>query len=215
MRHMLESTVALAMSGNVSGGVVADGKRGRRPDISTILVAHINGFTGAVADGVVRPRRELVLAAIDRPCVTAALSGDLEAERGIGDDIHPRRGRHLIPVEDGDVFPSILIESADAVEEFELRRRDELRRAHAPRRQTRRFGGGRDFLQTFDLLGESATPAHDHHARDRLQEVSHLEQTTSRRAAEIRSLGRHLSRMAIATGLRGRPNSKADCRSWT
>ena len=80
MRHMLETAVPLTMSGNVSGGVVADGKCGRRPDISTVLVAHINGFTGAVANGVIRPGSELVLAAIERPCVAAALSGDLEAE---------------------------------------------------------------------------------------------------------------------------------------
>src|SRR5665811_1894436 len=171
---MLESAVSLAMSGNVSGGVVADGKRGRRPDLSTVLVAQVNGFTGAVADRVVRSRCELVLAAIARPCITAALSGDLEAERGIGDDIHPRRGRLLIPVEDGDVLPSILIESANSVEEFERRRRDKLRRAHAPRRQTRRFGGRCYFLQTFDLLSEASTPAYNHHARHRLKQVSHL-----------------------------------------
>ena len=146
MRHMLETTVALAMSGNVSGGVVADGKSSRRPDIATILVADINNFTGAVADGIVRPGSELVLAAIDRPCVTAALRGNLEAKRRIGDDIHPRRGRHLIPVEDGDVLPSILIESANPVEKLERRRRDKLRRTRASRLQKRRFRSRRDFL---------------------------------------------------------------------
>ena len=129
------------MSGNVSRGVVADGKSGRRPDIATILVADINYFTGAVADRVVRSGSELVLAAIDRPCVTAALGGDLEAKRGIGNDIHPRRGRHLIPVEDGDVLPSILIESADPVEKLEraaVRRTPEGSRSAASEAAARR-----------------------------------------------------------------------------
>ena len=215
MRHMLETTVALAVSGNVSGGVVADGKSRRRPDIAIVLVAQIDDFTGAVADRVVRPGRELVLAAIDRPCVTAALGGDLEAKRGIGDDIHPRRGRHLIPVEDGDVFPSVLIESANSVEELERRRRDELRRARDPRLRMRRFGGRRDFLQTFDLLGEAPAPAHDDHARHRLKQGFAPRQTAGRRAAKTRPPGAPSFSDDDRDRFTRTTDSRADCRSWT
>ena len=153
VRHMLKPTVTLAMSGHVSGGVVADGKSGRRPDFSTVLVAHIDDFTGTVADWIVRSGSELVFAAVHRPRAAAALGGDQEAERRIGDHIHPRRGRHLIPVEDGNVLPSILFEPADAVEKLEWRRRGKLRRARAPWLEMRRFGSRCYFLQTLDLLG--------------------------------------------------------------
>jgi len=134
------------MSGNVSGGVVANGKSGRRPDIAAILVTHVDSFTGAVADRIVRPWRELVFAAIDRPRATASLCGHLEAERRIGDHIHPRRGRHLVPVEDGDVLPSILIESADPIEKLERQWRDKFGRARDSRLQKRRRSGRCDFL---------------------------------------------------------------------
>src|SRR5205814_1722590 len=152
----------------------ANEKSGRRPDSSIILVARIKDFTGAVADGIVRPRSELVLAAIDRPGAAAAVSGDLEAERGIGDDIHPRCGRHLLPIEDGDVLPSVAIKSADAVKELELRPRGELSRAGVLRVQTKRFVRRCDFSETFNLLGETAASAHDHNTRCCLKEGSHL-----------------------------------------
>ena len=104
---MLEAAIALAMPGDIGRGLLADGERRRAPDIAVLLVAQIDGFARRIDDGIVRPGRELVLPAVDRPAVAAALGRDLEAEGWIGDHIDPGRGRGLAPAEDRHIFPSV------------------------------------------------------------------------------------------------------------
>ena len=80
MRGMLESAVAPAMPRCIGGGVVADRQRRRTPQVAGVLIAQIEHFTWTIADWIVRPRRELVLAAVDRPGEAAAFCRHLEAE---------------------------------------------------------------------------------------------------------------------------------------
>ena len=90
---VLESAVTAAVAGRVGRRRVADGRRGRAPQVTRFVVAQIEGFAASVADGIVRPRGELVLAAVDGPGVAAALGSRLEPESRIGDDVDPRRRR--------------------------------------------------------------------------------------------------------------------------
>src|SRR5262245_36649547 len=59
---------------------VADRQGGRRPDIAGLIVAEVNDFTRRVADGVVRPGREFVLATVSRPRISSAGLGDEKSE---------------------------------------------------------------------------------------------------------------------------------------
>ena len=87
---------------------------------SAIFVANVEHLARPIADGIVGPRGDLILLAVDRPRVTAALDRYLEAERGIGDDVDPRRRRPLPFAEDGYVFTSAGREAAKAIEKFEF-----------------------------------------------------------------------------------------------
>ena len=123
VRGVLEPAVALAVPGDIGRGLVTDRQGRRSPQLAGVLVAQIDDLARPVGDRVVRPGRELVLAAVERPGVAAALDRDLEAERGVGDDIDPRRRRRPPGAEDRHILPSVLGESAEPVEELEVRRR--------------------------------------------------------------------------------------------
>ena len=106
-------------------------ERRRAPQVAGVVVAQIEGFAASIADGVVRPRRDLILATVDRPGVAAALGSRLEAERRIGDDVDPRRGRRLARPEDRHILASVSREAAESVEEFEVGRARPRRRRQA------------------------------------------------------------------------------------
>ncbi len=118
---MFKAAVAPSVPRQIGGGLVADRQRCGAPQVAGILVANIEGLARPVGDRVVGPGRQLMFLAVGRPGVAAALSGDLEAEAGIGDDIDPGRRGRLAGAEYGDVFAAILAEAADAVEEFQPR----------------------------------------------------------------------------------------------
>ena len=80
MRRVFKAAVTLAMPGNIGGCGLADRCRRRTPQFAAISVAHVKYFAGRIADRIVRPRRQLVLAAVDRPGVSAAFSRRLEAK---------------------------------------------------------------------------------------------------------------------------------------
>src|SRR6185503_10064828 len=107
------------MPGDIGGALVTDRQRGRSPKLAGLLVAHIEDFARPVRHGVVRPGRQLGLAAAERPGVAAALDRDLEAERGIGDDIDPWRRYRPPGAENRHVLPSAAGESAEPIEELE------------------------------------------------------------------------------------------------
>ena len=129
VRDMLESAVSASVAGHVCRRGVSDGKRRRTPQVAAVVVSEIEGFAAAVADGVVRPRRDLIFTAVDRPGVAAALGSHLEAERRIGDDVDPRRGRRLARPEDRHILGPISREAAESVEEFQVGRGTPRRRA--------------------------------------------------------------------------------------
>ena len=92
---MLEAAVAPAVPHDIGRRLVTDRQRRRRPELAAVVIAHVEDLAGPVADRIVRPGRELVVAAVLRPGIAAALGRHLEAERRVGDDIDPGRRRRL------------------------------------------------------------------------------------------------------------------------
>jgi hypothetical protein len=90
---MLESAVSLAVPNGIERGLVPNRQCRGSPQLTGILVTQKDDLARPVSYGIVGPRRQLVFATIDRPRVAAALDRDLEAERGVGDDIGPGRWR--------------------------------------------------------------------------------------------------------------------------
>ena len=60
MRAVLENAVALTVANDVGRAVFANRQRGGSPQLVTIFVADVNHLTRAVADWIVRPRRDRV-----------------------------------------------------------------------------------------------------------------------------------------------------------
>ncbi len=159
--QMLEPAVPGAVTGDVGRLLAADRQRRRAPQLAGVVVADVDRLAHRVADGIVRPRRELVLAAVPRPGVAGARLGDLEPERRVGDDVQPRRRRRLSGAEDRDVLTPAVREAAEPVEELQLRARH-----HGLARRSIGFGRcGRvrcdplGPLETDDLVGEAAAAA--------------------------------------------------------
>ena len=90
VRCMRETAVSLSVRRRVRRGLLADRKCGRPPQSARLLVAHVDRFAGCVADGIIRPGRELVLLAVHGPGKAAALGRNLKAKCGIADDVDPR-----------------------------------------------------------------------------------------------------------------------------
>ena len=84
MGRVLEAAVALAVANDIRPGFFADRETGRSPDDTAVLIPNIECLARRVADGIVRPRRELVLPAVLGPGIARARLGDLETpgERG-------------------------------------------------------------------------------------------------------------------------------------
>src|SRR5260370_6027738 len=140
---MLENAVALTMASDVGRAVLANRLRSRSPELVGIFVANVNHFTRRVGDRIIRPTRNLILLAVHRPCVTTAFDRDLEAERGIGDHIDPRRGSPLAFAEGRHVFAAVFCETAEAIEELDLATRACAQRAALCRQRARRPCGSR------------------------------------------------------------------------
>src|ERR1700729_351712 len=139
MRGVFEAAVTLPVPGaEVCAGITQ--RRSRwSPDLAIFLVAQIYDFARAIRYGIVRPGRQLVLAAVLRPGKAASLGRNLKTKSGIGDDIDPRRRRCLPRTKMRHVFAPVVREPAKTVEEFQITRhrrargRFELRTAmHSP-----------------------------------------------------------------------------------
>ena len=186
VRDMLESAVAAAVAGRVGRRRVADGRRGRAPHIARFVVAQIEGFAATVANGIVRPRGELVLATVDGPGVAAALGSRLEPECRIGDDVDPRRRRRLARSEDRHVLGAVVGKAAEPVEEFEVGRAVAGTAAPAARRRV------------------SARPARTRQARRCARAAQ-----TGRRAAPAARPARRTSRRArVSAGIKSARSTK-------
>ena len=169
MRGMLEPAVAAAMPGDIGGIVVAHRLGGGAPDFAAGLVGEIDDFARPVADGIVRPRGQLVFAAVDRPSVAAAFRRDLKAKGRIGYDIDPGGGRRISARQNDNIFPGIFGKPAMAIEKFKGRQfwRNMRHRHHCARRFLHRAlaGRGEHPRHPVKLVGQAAALAHQHHPR--------------------------------------------------
>ena len=77
----------------------ADRLRRGGPDFAGVFVAHVIA-SPAGRDRIVRPRRQLVLAAVARPGVAAALGRRPGSRTRVGDDVDPGRRRRAPGLED-------------------------------------------------------------------------------------------------------------------
>src|SRR5260370_32081599 len=69
MRSVLETAVALAMPDHVRRSFLANRQSRGIPELTRVFTTHVEHFTRTVADGLGRPGPDLILAAVDRPCV--------------------------------------------------------------------------------------------------------------------------------------------------
>ena len=121
VRPVQEATVALAMPGYVGGIFLADGERGGRPDFAGGLIAEIESLAGRVHYMVVRPRRNLILMAIERPGKASAGLRHQEAKIGISDHVDPRLGGAQTFAQKYGIFAAIIGKAATTVEVLHMR----------------------------------------------------------------------------------------------
>ncbi len=131
---VLEAAVALPVAHDVEP-VAADRQRRRSPDLPGLLVAEVEDFAGRIAHRIVRPRRELVLARIDRPGVARSRLRHEASERRVGENVNPRRRRPLPFAEEGHVLALRFREPAHSIEELERNARRRKIRVRCPRRE--------------------------------------------------------------------------------
>src|SRR5271157_3083044 len=69
LRSIPEPAIALTMHCYVGGSFIANWQGRRAPDDTCVLITEIDGFTGRIRHGIIRPGSELILAAVARPRV--------------------------------------------------------------------------------------------------------------------------------------------------
>src|SRR5665809_42494 len=163
---MLEPAVSPPVAGDVAARLVADGQGSRAPQGTSVVVVHIERLPRTIGDRIIRPGGELVLAAVHGPGGAAAFGRHLKAEGGVGDDVYPGGRRCLTRAEDRYIFPSVLSEAAEPVEELEIRQRwcgPRLRSEGSPLRK----GSRRDSAigNTVKLIGEAPALSDEHRPR--------------------------------------------------
>ena len=168
---VLEAAVPPPVVNDVRRLLHANRLRARAPDLAGFVVANVDRLADRIPDRVVRPRRDLVLAAVAGPGVAAARFGHEEPELGIGDHVRPRRGRRLAGTEDDDVLAPVIGEPAEAVEELQVgrHRRRRLGLAGAAGDPGRGLPGS-GTIDADHLVREGPAPADDDDSRDRLDE---------------------------------------------
>src|ERR1019366_7363766 len=110
------------MARRIGGRFVSDRQRRRAPETSSLLILNIESLARLISDWIVGPRRQLMLAAVHGPGVTAAFRGYQETERGVRDHVDPRHWRRLAGAEDRHVVAAALGEAPQAIEELHARR---------------------------------------------------------------------------------------------
>ncbi len=116
---VFEYAVAEAMPRPIRRRAAAGQQRGR-PKASVFLVADVIGFGVRIADRVVGPRRETELLRVLAPGIGTAALGDEGPERRVGQDVHPRRRRHLSKRDRDDILTSIRSKAAEPVAKDEI-----------------------------------------------------------------------------------------------
>ncbi len=96
------------------------GKGGKgRHDGFPVQVMDVKRLAGAIHDGVVAPRRQLVVARIAAPGEAATFGGDMKAESAVGNDIDPRMRRRAAARQPDHIFAATAAEPAVTVPEVE------------------------------------------------------------------------------------------------
>jgi len=195
---MLESAVALAVSGDVAGGIVRMEARSPSKPLHCPRRGgrwlHGLSLTGSFDRG------ELVLPAMTDKC-NRCPQPKPGTKRGLAMTF-THGPAYLIAVEDGDVFPAI---PSNPPTRWRTRaaaaRRTQA--AHDARLEIRRFGSRAISCRRL-TCSASRQPAHDHH---RATVCSRFRTSPDNKSARSKNTvpGRHLSRIAIATCLLGRP----------
>ena len=199
--------------------VVADRLRRRAPELAALLVAHVDRLARRIADRIVRPGRQLVLAAVARPrCSRCPRPTTWKPKPGLAITLIHGAGVDCAAAEDRHVFAAVLGEAAEAVEELELRgaaaRRPPLAATALAAR--RRAAPARLPAARVELLGERAAPADAaRRARPQRSSVARLGASSGRPAARRRAPCASSSPSCGRDWLLRTAVSIAICRSWT
>jgi len=153
---MLEHGITKAMPNDI-GRRAARRQRCRRPKLSSLLIANVKGLARGVLNGIVAPGRQSKFMGILHPSVSCAAFGNNCTEKGIGQDIDPRRRRHLAGLEGDDIFVAIAGKAAQAVREIQLPLRERLRPLSRPRPDRRQcWDPGIQNTPMFQLFAQSS-----------------------------------------------------------
>ena len=175
MATIFEAAVTLAMRRDIARAGFADRQRGGSPHFAGLIITDIKDLSRRVANGIVGPRRELVLLAVQSPGEASAFGGGGEAEGGVGDDVDPGSRGMCCALQDRHVFPAFRAKTTDSVEEFQRGpRRTRVRhgiRADGPGRWR---GEWPKIARPVDLLGKRAAAASQHGPRHCQQQAAHL-----------------------------------------
>ena len=124
VRGVLETAVALAVAGDIGREPPRESAAPSASRARRVFVAHVDHFARRVADRVVRPGRELVFAAVDRPGIAARLRLETwKPKEGLAMTLIQGAGVHCPSPRMVDVFAAVRREAAEAIEELELRPR--------------------------------------------------------------------------------------------
>ena len=157
-----EARISRAVARDIGQRRIGDGRRSGGPKIVIGEISNINCAPGFIGDGIVRPGRDLVLLAVERPGETGPFRGCLKAEFLVGDHIDPWCGRGLAGADKHDIFAAIGGEPAIPVIVIERKRGEAGRRL---RGTAGCAGRGRGFLgvviglhERRQLIGKASTP---------------------------------------------------------
>ena len=170
--QILEPAIPGAVTRDVCRFLAADRLCRRAPQLAAVVIPDVDRLADRVADRVVGPWRELVLAAVPRPGVARPGLGDLETKRRIRDHVQPGRRSGLPRTQDRHVLAPVLGKATEPVGELQLRTWRGRLGLGLPRH--RRFCRHRDpvggALQADDLVGQAAPAAQQDGAGGRLEE---------------------------------------------
>src|SRR4029450_6217991 len=110
---MFETAVALAVSSDIGPSLLADRQHRWAPQVATIFIPHVYRLARRVRDRGLRPRRELILAAVERPGVPRSRLRNLKAKGRVRDHVNPGRRRPLSLAQNGHIFTPIRSEAAE------------------------------------------------------------------------------------------------------
>ena len=124
------------------GRTVANRQRRRRPDSAGLVVAQIDHLAGEVADRIIVPGRQFVLAAVPRPGVTPTGLADQKAECPVGNAIDPGGRGPFVVDEANHVLAAIARKAAKSAWKLEWFERESRRRLRLGCGTLRRFRAG-------------------------------------------------------------------------